>query len=202
MLCFVPCDLGVCCFDFYYFEIILVKTLLFFIIRCVDFCIRVLLLYFPVYFLVILYYFNVRKPTFLYYHPNFVSESLACCLKSTAFFSDFKHYFRIASLLKLASKIKVECKLVSLCICCVLYLVSVVSEAVVCWPEKNIVIITIIYSLEFFKSALPDGISLEFERQQVSSSLQDYSQYFGRLQYCCRLDGLDSSANFQILKAF
>ena len=43
-------------------------------------------------------------------------------------------------------------------------------------------IITIIYSLEFFTSALADGFSLEFEWQQVSSSLQDSSQYSGRSQ--------------------
>ena len=34
-----------------------------------------------------------------------------------------------------------------------------------------IIIIIIIYSLEFFTSVLADGLSLEFERQQVSSSL-------------------------------
>ena len=31
--------------------------------------------------------------------------------------------------------------------------------------------------MEFFISALPDGLSLEFEWQQVSSSLQDSSQF-------------------------
>ena len=45
-----------------------------------------------------------------------------------------------------------------------------------------IIIIIIIYSLEFFTSALADGLSLEFECQQVSSSLQDSSQYSGRSQ--------------------
>ena len=34
-----------------------------------------------------------------------------------------------------------------------------------------IIIIIIIYSLEFFTSVLADGLSLEFEWQQVSSSL-------------------------------
>ena len=43
-------------------------------------------------------------------------------------------------------------------------------------------VIIIIYSLEFFTSALADGLSLEIERQQVSSSLQDSSQYSGRFQ--------------------
>ena len=44
------------------------------------------------------------------------------------------------------------------------------------------IIIIIIYSLEFFTSALADGLSLEVESQQVSSSLQDSSQYSGRSQ--------------------
>ena len=35
---------------------------------------------------------------------------------------------------------------------------------------------------EFFISVLADGLSLEFEWQQVSSSLQDSSQYSGRSQ--------------------
>ena len=43
------------------------------------------------------------------------------------------------------------------------------------------IIIIIIYSLEFFTSALADGLSLEFEWHQVSS-LQDSSQYSSRLQ--------------------
>ena len=40
-----------------------------------------------------------------------------------------------------------------------------------------IIIIIIIHSLELFTSALADGFSLESEWQQVSSSLQDASQY-------------------------
>ena len=38
------------------------------------------------------------------------------------------------------------------------------------------------YSLEFFTSAWDDGLSLEIEWPQVSSSLQDSSQYSGRFQ--------------------
>ena len=38
------------------------------------------------------------------------------------------------------------------------------------------IIIIIIYKLEFFTPALADGLSLVFEWQQVSSSLQDSSQ--------------------------
>ena len=40
-----------------------------------------------------------------------------------------------------------------------------------------IIIIIILLSWEFLAPALADGLSLEFERQQVSSSLQDSSQY-------------------------
>ena len=40
-----------------------------------------------------------------------------------------------------------------------------------------IIIIIFIYSLEFFTPFLADGLSLEFESEQVSSSLQDTSQY-------------------------
>ena len=43
-------------------------------------------------------------------------------------------------------------------------------------------IIMIIYSIEFFISALADGLSLGFEWQQVSSSLQETFQYSGRSQ--------------------
>ena len=45
-----------------------------------------------------------------------------------------------------------------------------------------IIIIIIIYSLNFFTSANADGLSLEIEWQQVSSSVQDYSQYSSRSQ--------------------
>ena len=45
-----------------------------------------------------------------------------------------------------------------------------------------VIIIIIIYSLEFYISSLADGLSLEFVWQQVSSSLQDSSQFSGRSQ--------------------
>ena len=56
--------------------------------------------------------------------------------------------------------------------------------------------------LEFFTSVLADGFSLEFEWQQISSSLQDSSQNSGRSQQCCHLDSLYLSTNFQVLQAF
>ena len=49
----------------------------------------------------------------------------------------------------------------------------------VVWQDIIIIIIIIIYSLEFYTSGLADGLSLGFEWQQVSSSLQDFSQYSG-----------------------
>ena len=75
------------------------------------------------------------------------------------------------------------------------------------WIVAIIIIIIIssssssIHSLEFFISALADGSSLESEWQQVSLSLQDSSQYSGRSQQWCRLDGLHLSANFQVLQS-
>ena len=65
-----------------------------------------------------------------------------------------------------------------------------------------IIIIIFFYSSEFFTSDLPDGFSLEFEWQHVSSSLQDSSRDSGRSQQCCHLDSLYPSANFQVLQAF
>ena len=67
--------------------------------------------------------------------------------------------------------------------------------------RHDIIIIIIIHSLELFTSALADGFSLDSEWQQVSSSLQDSSQYSSRSQYCCRLGGLHPSANFQVLQS-
>ena len=67
--------------------------------------------------------------------------------------------------------------------------------------QDSISIYYIFTPLEFFTSVLADGFSLEFEWQQVSSSLQDSSQYSGRSQPCCRLDSLHPSANFQVLQA-
>ena len=52
--------------------------------------------------------------------------------------------------------------------------------------------------LEFFTSALAGGLSLEFEWQQVTSSLQDSSQYSGRCQQCCSLDCLHSYSDFKV----
>ena len=49
---------------------------------------------------------------------------------------------------------------------------------------------------------LADGFLLEFEWQQVSSSLQDSSQDSGRSQQCCHLDSFYPSANFQVFQAF
>ena len=56
-----------------------------------------------------------------------------------------------------------------------------------------------IYSLEFLTSANADGLSLEFEWQQVSLSLQDSSQYSGRSQQRNSLDSLHSSSYLQVV---
>ena len=56
--------------------------------------------------------------------------------------------------------------------------------------------------LEFFTSVLADGFSLEFEWQQVSSSLHDSSQNSGCSQPWYHLNSLYLSANFQVFQAF
>ena len=71
----------------------------------------------------------------------------------------------------------------------------------VCQRRLWVIIIIIIYSLWVFTSALVDGLSLKFEWQQVSSSLQDSSQYSGWSQYCSNLDGLYLSSYFQVLQS-
>ena len=64
-----------------------------------------------------------------------------------------------------------------------LRILAVLSNAVI-WivstrlPTSIIIIIIIFW--EFFTPALADGFSLDFEWQQVSSSLQDPSQYSDR----------------------
>ena len=68
------------------------------------------------------------------------------------------------------------------------------------WAFKSITIIT--RPWELLTSVLADGLSLEFEWQEISSSLQDSSKYSGRSQQCCSLDCLNSSSYFQVLKSF
>ena len=53
----------------------------------------------------------------------------------------------------------------------------------------------------FSHSEWADGLSLEFEWQQISSSFQVSSQYSGRSQRCCSLDGLHASSYFQVLQS-
>ena len=55
--------------------------------------------------------------------------------------------------------------------------------------------------MKVFHTSVADGFSLASEWQQASSSLQDSSQYSGRSQQCCSLDGLNSSSNFQVLQS-
>ena len=50
-----------------------------------------------------------------------------------------------------------------------------------------IIIIIILLLCDFFSPAIVGGFLLEIEWQQVSSSLQDSSQYSGRSQQCCSL---------------
>ena len=54
--------------------------------------------------------------------------------------------------------------------------------------------ISLLKTCELLISMLLDGLSLEFERKQVSSQYYGWSQ-----QYCC-LDGLNSSSDFQLFQ--
>ena len=54
---------------------------------------------------------------------------------------------------------------------------------------------------EFFIPVLVDGLSLEIEWQQVTSSLLASSLYSSRSQQCCSLDGLHSFSYFQVLQS-
>ena len=56
-------------------------------------------------------------------------------------------------------------------------------------------------SCESCTPALFDRLSMEFERQQITSGLQDSSQYSVRFHQCCSLDGLDSSSDFQFFQS-
>ena len=64
-----------------------------------------------------------------------------------------------------------------------------------------IIIIIIIIHWEFLRLALADNISLESEYQQVSSSLQDSSQYSGRSYWCSSFESLPSSSYFQVIRS-
>ena len=56
--------------------------------------------------------------------------------------------------------------------------------------------IILLFSEFFFTLALADRFPPEFERQQVSSSLQKSSYYSGRSQQFYDLDGLHKSSYF------
>ena len=56
-------------------------------------------------------------------------------------------------------------------------------------------------SWEFSTPELADDFPLGFEWQQVSSSLQDFSQYSRRSQQCCSLDSLHPFCYFQVLQS-
>ena len=64
-----------------------------------------------------------------------------------------------------------------------------------------IIIIIILLLWEFFTLTFADGFPLEFEWQQVFSSLQDSSQYHDQSEQCCSLDDLHSSSYFQAFQS-
>ena len=58
----------------------------------------------------------------------------------------------------------------------------------------SLVLLLLFTHWEFFTPVLADGLSQEFEWQQVSSNLQDSFQYSVCSQLCCSLDGVHSSS--------
>ena len=78
-----------------------------------------------------------------------------------------------------------------------LWFVNVFTLLCLIYFEAFLLIILLIW--EFVTSALAVGFPLESEWPQVFSSSQDSSQYSGRSQQYCSLDGLHSSSYFQIL---
>ena len=71
-----------------------------------------------------------------------------------------------------------------------------------CTPQRShgIIIIVIIPS-EFFTRTLADGLSLESEWEQISTGVQDSSQYSSRSKQRETLNGIDSSSDFQLFQA-
>ena len=57
-----------------------------------------------------------------------------------------------------------------------------------------------LYSLRVFYTILNCDLSLESEWEQVSSGLQDSSEYSSRFLLCCGLDYIYSSSDFQFLQ--
>ena len=81
-----------------------------------------------------------------------------------------------------------------------LFLVFWPISSMLLFRWSTLVFFIIIIIGEFFTPALTDVLSLEFEWQQVSSSLQESSQYSGDSQQCWNLDGLNSPSYFQLLQ--
>ena len=59
------------------------------------------------------------------------------------------------------------------------FLLIIIRSGILAGISWSVCILKSHTPFEFFTSVLADGFSLEFEWQQVSSSLQDSSQYFG-----------------------
>ena len=62
------------------------------------------------------------------------------------------------------------------------------------WHQRYIILLF----WEFFPPVLVDGFPLESEWQQISSSLQNSTEYSGWSHQCCSLDSLYSCSYFQV----
>ena len=90
------------------------------------------------------------------------------------FFTFFQFYFVISR------DKKVDYFAISLFFLFLLIIIRSGLLAEIRWSVCMLLLLLLFTPLEFFTSVLADGFSLEFEWQQVSSSLQDSSQDSGR----------------------
>ena len=127
---------------------------------------------------------------------------------SLLMFPFLSHVQVLSSEMLLISRLKrpESCFPSNFCFLVVVILLSIVLSvsflmAVISPPSCLLLSLLLSTPKEFFTSVLADGLSLEFERHQFFSSLQDSSRYSGRYQYCCSLDGLQSFSKFQVLQS-
>ena len=80
--------------------------------------------------------------------------------------------------------------------CCVLSFLALILFLL--WLVE---VVSTLLLWEFFKPMLIDGLPMDSEWQQVSLNLQDTSKYSVRYQQCCRLKGLHSSSNSEVLES-
>ena len=123
--------------------------------------------------ILILLLFEWSSLVFFYQVLQVLYQSFGDCTKSTNY-NWYHRHFQVPQFFQFSSKVEV---LISLFV----------------YFELSLLLLSLLLLLthwEFFTPVSSDGLSLEPEWQQVTSSLQDSSQYPGRSQKCCSLDSL------------